>query len=46
MMSNCVQINIFDTFFLIQFYAVSAIAPTEHSDNKTDFLRILTNYKF
>ena len=23
-----------------------ANAPTEHSDNKTDFLRILTNYKF
>jgi len=26
--------------------AVSANALTEHSDNKTDFLRILTNYKF
>ncbi|MBP9017598.1 MAG: hypothetical protein KBG17_07660 [Paludibacteraceae bacterium] len=26
--------------------AVSANAPTEHSDNKTDFLRILPNYKF
>lgn len=26
--------------------AVSANAPTEHSDNKTDFLRILTNSKF
>jgi hypothetical protein len=26
--------------------AVSAIAQTEHSDNKTEFLRILTNYKF
>jgi hypothetical protein len=26
--------------------AVSANALTERSDNKTDFLRILTNYKF
>ena len=26
--------------------AVSAYAPTEHTDNKTDFLRILTNYNF
>jgi len=26
--------------------AVSANARTEHTDNKTDFLRILTNYKF
>jgi hypothetical protein len=26
--------------------ADSANALTEHSDNKTDFLRILTNYKF
>jgi hypothetical protein len=26
--------------------ALSANAPTEHSDNKTEFLRILTNYNF